>query len=586
MILDEHSSYDFFDTMDSLLYYVNRKFDVVPDFDMEVTSALDETKAALIARTLWENSAVVEQFCSENPDHLPARLIDDARNWEYALMDVFTVVRYQDGKAVLMNDAGVFAVSGLTIDIDDVIGPAPAHVETTLVPYRGGVFYDGFLQAYDAEPDEVSAIQDEFEARVSREGVIATATDFVARAREYKQQAIDAEMDALLSGLAGDDSASPAEKTTDGYHKGAFADPGARERYEILYAIPKLVPLEFTFDTRFTSKNGHSPFAGDDVLAFRAAAACVICYGLISLGDAYDAYREVVDAPVSQTRFEKSLRMLEGKAETTYRMWESDGVDYLIHYTLSNRYVTEQVMAANMQQASAAAYAASNTADAHEAPVGASDMIAGFDAAVDAAQANAVAEVPSLGDIAAGDASRPPRSDASFVLDKQLQDVEAVRSALIYQHTEVSRKPLSRTAVEGAGPVEELHGAQTVRALQAFLDTHVPDGQDDYFFPRGVMDEILYAAIELSDMSIVGKYVEDLGLLDSTSDPDLLVRLVTNVFNSVPSWENFGWSAQELMENLTGRKIFFGPDGKMLKIGSNDPCPCGSGKPYRDCCGR
>ncbi len=547
MILDEQSSYDFFDTMDSLLYYVNRKFDVVPDFNMEVLSALDETKAALIARTLWENSAVVEQFCNENPDHLPARLINDARDWEYALMDAFTVVRYQDGKAMLMNDAGVFAVSSLTVDIDDVIGPAPAHVETTLIPYRGQIVYDGFLQAYDAEPGEVSAIQDEFERRVAHEGVIATANDFVACSRKYKRGMLDAEMDALLAGVSNEDAASKAESVASGYHKGAFCEPGARERYEILYGIPKMVPLEFTFDLRFTTPSRLLPFDQGDILAFRTAASCVICYGLISLGDAYDAYSEIVANPISRTRYEKTLRMLSQNAESTYRIWENDETAYLIHYTISDRYVTEQVTTMSAQLASSA-------------------------------------DKPS--------AVQTPHDDFDFgangdlLLDKQLQDVKAVRFALIQQHKEISRKPLSKTAVEGLGPIEELRSLPTIRALQAFLDSHVPDGQDDYFFPRGVMDEILYAAIELSDMGIVGKYLEDLGLLDSTDDPDLLVRLVTNAFNSVPSWENYGWSGKELMENITGRKIFFDADGRILKVGSMDPCPCGSGKLYRDCCGR
>jgi len=31
---------------------------------------------------------------------------------------------------------------------------------------------------------------------------------------------------------------------------------------------------------------------------------------------------------------------------------------------------------------------------------------------------------------------------------------------------------------------------------------------------------------------------------------------------------------------------WFYVDGKQLKIGRNDPCPCGSGKKYKKCCGR
>ena len=54
----------------------------------------------------------------------------------------------------------------------------------------------------------------------------------------------------------------------------------------------------------------------------------------------------------------------------------------------------------------------------------------------------------------------------------------------------------------------------------------------------------------------------------------------------MPSWENNGWSPQELYEQVTGRKMFYNEDGTIMKIGADDPCPCGSGKKYRDCCGR
>ena len=43
---------------------------------------------------------------------------------------------------------------------------------------------------------------------------------------------------------------------------------------------------------------------------------------------------------------------------------------------------------------------------------------------------------------------------------------------------------------------------------------------------------------------------------------------------------------EELYEQLTGRKMFYNDDGTVMKLGADDPCPCGSGKKYRDCCGR
>ena len=35
-----------------------------------------------------------------------------------------------------------------------------------------------------------------------------------------------------------------------------------------------------------------------------------------------------------------------------------------------------------------------------------------------------------------------------------------------------------------------------------------------------------------------------------------------------------------------GRPVFFNPDGSVKKVGRNEPCPCGSGKKYKNCCGR
>jgi uncharacterized protein YecA (UPF0149 family) len=35
-----------------------------------------------------------------------------------------------------------------------------------------------------------------------------------------------------------------------------------------------------------------------------------------------------------------------------------------------------------------------------------------------------------------------------------------------------------------------------------------------------------------------------------------------------------------------GHKVFFNEDGSIMRVGVNDPCPCGSGKRFGDCHGR
>ena len=78
-----------------------------------------------------------------------------------------------------------------------------------------------------------------------------------------------------------------------------------------------------------------------------------------------------------------------------------------------------------------------------------------------------------------------------------------------------------------------------------------------------------------------------------------IVGLYSNYQNSLPRWDLKGHSPTEVFE--MGIKFpetkkyrpedFINPNGSPFvnaspKIGRNDPCPCGSGKKYKNCCGR
>jgi len=77
-----------------------------------------------------------------------------------------------------------------------------------------------------------------------------------------------------------------------------------------------------------------------------------------------------------------------------------------------------------------------------------------------------------------------------------------------------------------------------------------------------------------------------------------VVQLVTEVANNTRIWENNGHTPREIFEKYEkpylrplpdkpfefgGTDIFDFKTGK--KVGRNDPCPCGSGKKYKKCCG-
>ena len=170
-------------------------------------------------------------------------------------------------------------------------------------------------------------------------------------------------------------------------------------------------------------------------------------------------------------------------------------------------------------------------------------------------------------------------------LSGELEWLEQYKRDLVESQKSLPMKPLSRTLLENDLIGELLDDPNCVR-LRAYFDAHVPDGEDDYAFADRMVEEIAMSSIESGSLQEIFAYLMDRGFDRLANQDDRLTLLVTNVFNAMPSWENNGWSPQELYEQVTGRKMFFNEDGTVKKVGPGEPCPCGSGKQYRDCCGR
>ncbi|SHI82560.1 SEC-C domain-containing protein [Parasporobacterium paucivorans] len=73
-----------------------------------------------------------------------------------------------------------------------------------------------------------------------------------------------------------------------------------------------------------------------------------------------------------------------------------------------------------------------------------------------------------------------------------------------------------------------------------------------------------------------------------------VMNLIMDLLNNVRIWENNGHTPNEIHEKFEKPHLrplpvkpfeFGGTDTRREKIGRNDPCPCGSGKKYKKCCG-
>lgn len=131
-------------------------------------------------------------------------------------------------------------------------------------------------------------------------------------------------------------------------------------------------------------------------------------------------------------------------------------------------------------------------------------------------------------------------------------------------------------------------------ALQSFIDRNITDGEDDYTFADDLIDEITeIIRLECLPQEVV-RTLEDWGLaFDSDEKTNVLLDLTTAYTNDIPRWSNNGWSPVEVRDRAgelrvvrAPKRAFYDESGKPRKIGRNEPCPCGSGKKYKRCCGK
>ena len=166
---------------------------------------------------------------------------------------------------------------------------------------------------------------------------------------------------------------------------------------------------------------------------------------------------------------------------------------------------------------------------------------------------------------------------------------------LLDEQAKVEPRPL----MDGVNSPDELEDwildLPALRALVRYLDGHVPDGQPDRAFADNVMSDLVpFMRLGVRDAQTVGEYfgiLEDHGFIPTKEMLNRVMELLTNAANSVPLWPNNGWSAYELhdrrrAESGASPMVFYDEDGKPMKVGRNDPCPCGSGKKYKKCHGR
>lgn len=116
--------------------------------------------------------------------------------------------------------------------------------------------------------------------------------------------------------------------------------------------------------------------------------------------------------------------------------------------------------------------------------------------------------------------------------------------------------------------------------LYTFLEKHFGKNRQSFNLYRF----IFAACYGYSDTDGIFAYMQENNMMfDSLEDMNTFAQLYTDVQNNTRQWENKGYTPRELFYIYEKNKRDI---PKPTKIGRNDPCPCGSGKKYKKCCGK
>ena len=124
-----------------------------------------------------------------------------------------------------------------------------------------------------------------------------------------------------------------------------------------------------------------------------------------------------------------------------------------------------------------------------------------------------------------------------------------------------------------------------IKALETYLD-HIFDDEDEIM---EIVDSIHELCMEEASPQEIFEFLADNDVdFEDMSVVKKLVQLVFDVQNSTRLWANNGFTPNELRDMSRPKVLQFPVGGRAAtaKVGRNDPCPCGSGKKYKNCCGK
>ena len=165
-----------------------------------------------------------------------------------------------------------------------------------------------------------------------------------------------------------------------------------------------------------------------------------------------------------------------------------------------------------------------------------------------------------------------------------LIDEEALENEQI-RRSNLDFAPLSYSQVYDAGDDNYIDATP---AYQAFAQYLMQAHGLDVLKAADVVGEVYIMLQNGQTMQKASDYLDELGFFENQEKAKALLPLLIDFNNTSHLWPLKGNTPERLMNHeadARGKIISFADaQKKRPKVGRNDPCPCGSGKKYKNCC--
>lgn len=144
--------------------------------------------------------------------------------------------------------------------------------------------------------------------------------------------------------------------------------------------------------------------------------------------------------------------------------------------------------------------------------------------------------------------------------------------------------PQKRDFLKYADP-DYYESTREIRALSGYVRRTL--GQDE-LTAQAIVDEIHDCCAAESPLQECFSVFYDYKVSFEMDQLQQLADLVSRVNNNTRLWSNNGHTPNEIFNKYERQRLHPLSDGRTAakKVGRNEPCPCGSGKKYKRCCGQ